>query len=84
MSVRKPNEYVLPLVKGALLAALASACRDPICNGCGKCVTPWLEWIHSASHDQIIEQIRIVRAHSARVYKQRKQELQEASDRKLL
>jgi hypothetical protein len=68
---------VYPMDKGDLLAALATCCENPRCSGCGKCVTPWLQWIHNASRDDIIEQTRIMRIRAAQLHAARVQKLRE-------
>ena len=57
--------------KGDLLAALATCCDNPICYGCGVCVTPWLDWIHNASLADIKENTRLVRIRAAEKYAER-------------
>jgi hypothetical protein len=59
---------VHPMDKGDLLAALATCCKNPQCNGCGACVTPWLDWIHNASRDEIVEHTRLVRIEAAKIH----------------
>jgi len=71
-------DEVHPMEKGALLAALATCCVNPRCNGCGTCVTPWLDWIHNAPRADIIEHTRLVQIQAARVDAERVKRLRRA------